>query len=155
MNKPVILLALTGLSMLASCQNNPNPAHTQTATAGEPEVLKSGDPDDNDLLYTLQGRWQSEREPGYVLEIADTQASHYRDGKLVFQSMIDVDGSCSGVICRPEGTDTSDGWCFTETTITAGKYDPQCHFVTHCDTGSLQYHSLNRSGVEYAFKKIQ
>lgn len=155
MYKHIILLALLGLTMLASCQNKSKPDQTQTVNAEDSSATKSAEPDDNDLLRTLEGRWQSEREPGYVLEIADTQASHYRDGVLVLQSMIDVDGACTGAICRPEGVDTSDGWCFTETTITAGKYDPQCHFVTHCDAETLHYRSLSKSGKEYAFKKIQ
>lgn len=154
MNKHLILLALLGLSMLASCQNKPQHSNAQTPSTEEAGATKP-EPDDNDLLKVLEGRWQSEREPGYILEIADTQASHYQDGKLVLQSMIDVDGACTGAICRPEDEDTSDGWCFTETTITGGKYDPKCQFVTQCDAGILHYRTLGKPGKEYAFKKIQ
>jgi len=155
MNKHFILLALSGLTMFASCQSTPTPTQAQSTTNEEPEALKSADPDDNDLLRTLEGRWQSVSEPGYVLEISDTQANHFRDGKLVLQSTIDADGACNSTICRTDGADTSDGWCFTEIASTGDKKDPQCHFVTHCDTETLQYHALGKPDKVHAFKKIQ
>ncbi len=155
MYKHLLLLALLGLLSYASCKNNPTPPPPVPAgTAGNEDSTKSSEPDPNDLLHTLQGRWQSEQDPAYTLEIADTQMRHFNEGKLTHESMIEVDGACISAVCKPDGVDTSDGWCFTEMTIEAGKYAAQCNFVTLCDTSRLQYRSLSGGGNGLTFKKI-
>ncbi len=147
-------MVLTNLLSLASCKNTPNPPQP-TPTTNADDSTKSAEPDPNDLLNTLQGRWQSEQDSSYQLDIADTQMRHFYGGKLTNQSMIDVDGGCKSPVCKPDGVDTSDGWCFTEMSVEQGKYAAQCNFVIHCDTTRLQYRSLSGGGNELSFKKIQ
>lgn len=142
------------LLLLVSCNNTPPPAKP-VLPAGTEDSTKSAIPDPNDLLNTLQGRWQSEQDASYTLEIADTQMRHFHGGQLTHQSMIDVDGACESPVCKPEGVDTSDGWCFTEMTVDQGKYAAQCNFVIHCDTARFQYRSLSGGGKDLSFKKIQ
>lgn len=154
MNKFILSAALLGLLLLASCKNNPKQAQAAPASNIESET-KSSLPDPNDLLHTLEGHWQSEQDPTYTLEIADTQMRHFHSGTLTSQSMIEVDGACESSVCKLDGVDTSDGWCFTEITVEQGKYAAQCNFVTMCDTARLQYRSLSGNGAGLSFKKIQ
>ncbi len=154
MTKSCLFITLLGLILLGSCKNTPsapqgNPG-TNTITPG-----KFSEPDPNDLLHTLQGRWQSEQDAAYILEIDDTQMRHFNGGKLTLESTIDVDGACESAVCKPDSIDTSDGWCFTEMFLTDGKEDAQCNFVMHCDTIRLQYRSLSGNGAGLSFKKIQ
>ena len=155
MNKHNLSVALLSLLFLASCNNTPTPSPPVQVVNKESDSTKSAIPDPNDLLRTLQGTWQSEQDPGYILEIADTQMRHLNGGKLTLQCMIDVDGACESPVCKPDGVDTSDGWCFTEITGKNGKYDAQCNFVMVCDTAKLQYRSLTSGGAGLSFKKIQ
>jgi hypothetical protein len=155
MCKHVLLLALSGVIALFSCTNTPTTAQPGAPATGE-AASKSSAPDPNDLLKTLQGTWISETDSTYFLEITDTQMQHINNGKVSQQSMIDVDGACESPVCKPDGVDTSDGWCFTEMTVTEnGKYAAQCNFVTACDKGKLQYRSLSGTGASLSFKKIR
>ena len=120
MHKHIRSAALMSLILLAFCKNTPTPPQAAAAPFSE-DSTKSAIADPNDLLRTLQGRWQSEDDTTYTLEIADTQLRHLNNGKLSHQSMIDVDGACESPVCKPSGVDTSDGWCFTEMTIEGGK----------------------------------
>ncbi|MBK6994204.1 MAG: hypothetical protein IPH31_04515 [Lewinellaceae bacterium] len=154
MNKHILPVVLLSLISLASCKNTPTPPKPDIPVSNE-DSTKSSIPDPNDLLHTLQGRWQNEEDTNYTLEIADTQMRHLKNGKLSYQSMIDIDGACESPVCRPDGEDTSDGWCFTEMTVENGKYGAQCNFVIDCDTSRLRYRSLSGSRIERSFKKIQ
>lgn len=147
------LLALACLLSIASCKNTPSTPPPNTPGTSE-TVAKSSVPDANDLLKTLQGRWRSEQDPTYLLEVTDTQMWHYHNGKLTHQSMVEVDSACESPVCKPDGVDTSDGWCFTEMSVEGGKYTAQCNFVTLCDTAKLQYRSLGGTGSGLSFKKI-
>lgn len=155
MTKQSLVAAMVLLLLCASCQNTPSNSPGKTP----PEDSKNTDiksaPDPNDLLRALQGRWQSESDPQYILEIADTQMRHINNGNMTAQSMLDVDGACQSPICKPGEVDTSDGWCFLEQTIVNGKFEAQCHFVTQCDNERLQFRDLGAAGGGIAFKKIQ
>lgn len=154
MTKTTLWVFGLGVLFLISCKNTPNPPQTN-ASSGAENSSKIAEPDPHDLLRTLQGRWQSEQDASYTLEINDGTMRHYIAGKLSQESTIDVDGACESVVCKPDSVDTSDGWCFTEMFITNGKYDAQCNFVTLCDTARLQYRSLSGAGGGLSFKKIQ
>lgn len=154
MNNHTLLVALWSLLSLSSCQNTPT-LPKPALPANVADSTKSSIPDPGDLLQTLQGRWQNEQDANYTLEIADTQMRHFNNGSLSHQSMIDVDGACESPVCKPEGVDTSDGWCFTEMTVEQGKYGAQCNFVIVCDTSKLQYRSLSAGGAGLSFKKIR
>jgi hypothetical protein len=154
MKRYLLLCSLLSLFSFVACKNNPNPAQTSVTTNSEGGT-KSSAPDPADLLKTLQGRWRSEQDSTYTIEISDTQMSHRNGGQLTYQSMIDVDGACESSVCKLDGIDTSDGWCFTEMTVEEGKYAAQCNFVMLCDTARLQYRSLSGTGSGLSFKKIQ
>ncbi len=154
MNKHKLSVALLSLLSLASCKNTPAPSQTPPPVNSE-DSSKSSTPDPNDLLHTLQGRWQSDQDDAYTLEIADTQMRHFNGGKLSLQSTIEVDGACESAVCKLDSADTSDGWCFTEITAENGKQSAQCNFVVVCDTSRLQYRSLSGGGAGLSFKKIQ
>ena len=154
MKKYLLFCALIGLFSFSACKNTPNPAQA-AATSNTEGNTKSSTPDPADLLKTLQGHWQSEQDSTYTLEISDTQMRHLNGGKLTFQSMIDVDGTCQSSVCKMDSVDTSDGWCFTEMTVEEGKYAAQCNFVTLCDPTRLQYRSLSGTGSGLSFKKIR
>lgn len=154
MNKTAMFLSVLSFFILAACNNTPASQQTHAQTESD-SMSKSSIPDANDLLKTLQGRWQSEQDSTYILEIEDTQMRHVNGGKLTHQSMIDVDGACKSPVCKPEGVDTSDGWCFTEMSVEAGgKYSAQCNFVTLCSPTQLQYRLLGGTGAGLSFKKI-
>lgn len=153
MTKYFTCFALLGILSLASCKNTPNPQKTGTP-ADKEETPKSG-PDPNDLLRAMQGRWQSEQDASYVLEIADTQMRHFNGGNLTQQSNLEVDGACKSNICTQDSADTSDGWCFMETFIQDGKYAFSCHFVVRCDTTQFHYRDLGAAGGGLVFKKIE
>jgi hypothetical protein len=155
MTKQSVLAVLGLLLLLASCNNTPQPSAGKPASEADKEADIKSLPDPNDLLRVLQGRWQSENDPQYVIEIADTQLRHFNAGNMTSQSMIDVDGACQSPVCQPgEGTDTSDGWCFLEQTIVNGKFEAECHFVIRCDKERLQYRALGAAGAGIVFKKI-
>lgn len=155
MTKLTYCLALMGFLALASCSNTPTSPQSAGTAKGE-TASKSSAPDPNDLLQTLQGRWQSEQDATYTLEFADTQMRHFTNGQLTHQSNIDVDGACESPVCKPEDVDTSDGWCFMEMSVDdEKKYKVQCNFVTLCDPSKLQYRSLSGAGAGLSFKKIQ
>ncbi|MFN0213414.1 MAG: hypothetical protein ACKVT2_04095 [Saprospiraceae bacterium] len=154
MNNLLCFFPLLGLLTLGSCTNAPavpKPVSAENTENGS----KSAKPDPNDLLHTLEGRWQNEQDSSYILEIADTQMQHFKNGQLSYQSMLEIDGACESPVCKPDGVDTSDGWCFTEMTIDQGKYAAKCNFVTVCDPARLQYQSLSGGGTVLSFKKIQ
>jgi hypothetical protein len=148
------ILLMAGILTYLACQNNPKAAES-SASSTEGTSKRTAIPDPNDLIKVLQGRWQSEADPNYILEISDTQMTHTQQGKVVHQAAVDVDGACQSPVCKPDSVDTSDGWCFTEMTIVDGKYRAECMFVTTCNTNQLQYKPLGGSGNSQKYKKIQ
>lgn len=141
---------------LACCKNPAAPPPPSVVPVAVENNLKSSTPDPNDLLKTLQGKWQSEQDAAYTLEITDTQMRHFYGNKLNHQCSIEIDGACERTDCKPEGVDTSDGWCFREVSEQkAGSNDAQCNFVMVCDTTRLQYRALYGTGQGLSFKKIQ
>lgn len=154
MTKMFTTLLFAGILVFFSCQNTPKSTQATNSPSGE-SAGKAAIPDQNDLLKVLQGKWQSEQDPTYVLEISDTQMTHTQNGQVVHQAALDVDGACQSPVCNTEGIDTSDGWCFTEMSIVEGKYHAECMFVTNCSTNALQYRPLGGTGAGLSFKKIQ
>lgn len=139
-----ILLLLTMLH--TSACGNRNQAQ---ASPPPPEESKS-EPDNNDLLQTLQGRWQSESDSTYVLEIADSKMRHINGGKLTIETDIEVDGSCANNSCQGAAA-SEDGWCFLE----KGQFDVQCHLVKKCDPNALQFVAIGAANGILSFRKIK
>lgn len=154
MIKYVFFCTLFSATTFFSCKNTTTPPPAVPIANTEVET-KSSIPDPGDLLKTLQGRWKSEQDSTYTLEISDTQMNHFNSGKLTYQSIIDVDGACESSVCKLDGVDTSDGWCFTEIMVEDGKQVAQCNFVIFCDTNKFQYRSLIGTGSGLSFKKIK
>ena len=104
---------------------------------GQPEPAVA-QPDANDLSTVLQGRWQSESDSSYVIEVVDNKIRHFSQHKFVFESDIEIDSNCQTATCKRDSADLSDGWCFTE----KGQYDIQCNLVIQCDKQKLQYKAI-------------
>jgi len=153
MTKITLLLAFSSMVLFASCQQNASEKKQANTPGTVDQNNKSSKPDPNDLLQILQGRWQNIPDPNYILEIADTQMRHIKNGEMTYQSMIDVDGSCQSPVCKPDGMDTSEGWCFTEMSVVKERYAAQCNFITLCSTDTLRYQVLGGSGKVLTFKK--
>jgi hypothetical protein len=147
MTKRTFFLSFAAFLLVFACKNTPKPAQETAETA----PVEISEPDANDLLQTLQGKWQSEQDAAYTLEIADTRMRHFNSGKLSGETSIEIDGTCATNACKVDSTDTSDGWCFVE----KGQFDAQCHFVLRCDTARLEYRALGAANGGLAFKKIK
>jgi len=106
--------------------------------------------DANDLLDVLQGRWQSEQDATYELEIVGNQVRHLNGGKLTQEIEIEVDATCHSTNCTTNATALS-GWCFVE----KGQHDARCCLVTRCDSVTLQYRAIGAAGGGLAFRKKQ
>ncbi len=138
------MLAMLALIQVWACKNR---SQVQPP-APETEQSKS-EPDNNDLLQTLQGKWQSVTDSTYEVEITDSKMRHINGGKLVGESDIEVDGACTNVSCQ--GAATEDGWCFLE----KGQFDIQCHLVQKCTSDSLRFVAIGATNGQQSFKKIR
>ena len=131
-----------------TCTSNPNPVSAvTTGPARQDSVL--AEPDAADLLQTLQGKWQSEQDSTYVLEIVGDKMKHYNGSQVSIESQIEIDGNCLSVPCQVDSTETASGWCFME----KGQYDVQCNLILKCDKYILQYRALGAANPGLAFKK--
>lgn len=144
-------LTLCGLALavLFSCTNTPKNA--DGSTAATTDVEKSAGPDGSDLLRTLQGKWQSERDPSYYIEFADTRMIHFNGGKVTAESDIEVDVMCQSKVCTADSTDLSEGWCFTERSGS----ELQCNCVLICDKTTLSYIAIGAAGGNLNFRRVQ
>lgn len=123
-----------------------NRNQNQAAATQVSEQSKSS-PDNNDLLVALQGKWRSETDSTYVLEISDDTLRHINNGKLSVETSIEVDGACVNTACQ--GSDAADGWCFLE----KGQFDIQCHLVLKCNENELKYTAIGAASGQLSFKK--
>ncbi len=146
MHKLLILIAV--LTALHACNNLNSKASANPN--GQAEIPQNTGPDGSDLLKTLQGRWQNEQDPTMVLEIVDTKARHFIDGKLSVETEIEIDGSCRTTPCKMDSTDLTDGWCFLE----KGLHDVQCNIIVACDKEYLKYNAIGVENGLLVFKKL-
>lgn len=137
------------LAMLLGCTNTPKNADGNTAVPDNTE--KSAGPDGSDLLRTLQGKWQSERDPSYFIEFEDTRMIHSNSGKITSESEIEIDVLCQSRVCTADSTDLSEGWCFTE----KSGAEIQCNCVVICDKNVLSYRATGAAGGNLNFRRIQ
>lgn len=132
--------------LYASACGNRNQAQTPPPV---PEQTKS-EPDNNDLLQALQGKWRSESDSTYVLEILDSKMRHINRDSLTFETDIEVDGACTNTSCQ-ETARLEDGWCFLE----KGQFDIQCHRVIKCNSNELQFVAVGVASGPLAFRKTR
>ena len=144
MKKQLCFVMLWTVLQMCACRNK-----TQTQTPAPEVTEQQSKPDNNDLLQALQGKWRSEADSTYILEITDAKMRHLNKDQLSAETDIEVDGSCSNVSCQ--GADASDGWCFLE----KGQFDIQCHLVLKCNPNELQYATMGAANGLLSFKKLR
>ncbi|MEI6409472.1 MAG: hypothetical protein WCR52_08820 [Bacteroidota bacterium] len=146
MNNLVISLSIVSL-FLAQCQigSSKKPENNGADTS----LIKSG-PANDELLETLQGRWQSLTDSTYVLEFLGTKMIHFNNGTQSAETEIEVNADCKSTACTvPEGTQ-ADGWCFIE----KDQNGAQCNIVVKCDRKVLQYSAVGSAGATLSFKRL-
>lgn len=146
MNNLMISMALMCL-FLTQCQigssKKPDSAGVDTS------LVKSG-PANDELLETLQGRWQSLSDSTYVLEIRGNKMVHFNNGTQSAETEIEVNADCKSTACTvPEGTQ-ADGWCFIE----KDQSSAQCNIVVKCDRKVLEYSAVGSTGATLSFKRL-
>lgn len=122
------------LCMVWACVQN-SPKNSGSNPDKVSEDLPETGPDATDLLRVIQGKWQNEQDPGYYLEIVDTDMKQYRNGQLTRESQIVVDGACTTLECKTDTTDLTDGWCFKE----KSGNETVCRQVKSCDKTHLKF----------------
>jgi hypothetical protein len=145
MHKLLILLAV--VAALYACKNS---NASNNSNNNNQELPQSTGPDASDLLMTLQGRWQSQQDSTYVLEILDTKMRHINHGQLTEETEIEIDGSCQTTPCKMDSTDLTDGWCFME----KGPKTSQCNIIITCDKEFLKYTAIGAANGLLVFKKL-
>jgi len=143
MKKLLYFVLLFAVMQAGACRNR----NQNQAAATEVSEQSRSTPDNNDLLEALQGKWRSDSDSTYVLEISDDTMRHINNGKLSAEMEIEVDGSCINTAC-PDA-DTADGWCFLE----KGQFDVQCHLVLKCNENELKYAAIGAANGQLSFKK--
>ncbi len=131
---------------LVACKGNIKTPENQTEKK-DTEMIKS-EPDNADLLKVLQGKWQSNQDPNYIIEVIGNRMLHQNNGQPTLETSIEADATCSNAACKIEGADTSDGWCFIE----IGQ-DTQCNLVLKCDKTQLHYRALGAT-KDLAFTQV-
>jgi hypothetical protein len=125
---------------------------TRASGAGDAaqSTAPASKPSDIDLLDALQGKWKSEQDSGYIIEIAGNKILHYTGDKFSFQSEIEVDANCTDNACKVGQDTLTEGWCFIE----KGQFDAQCNKVLKCDKQLLRIKAVGVENGLYSFKKL-
>ncbi len=145
MKKLLYFVLLFAVVQAVACRNR----NQNQAVATEVSEQSRSAPDNNDLLEALQGKWRSDSDSTYVLEISDDTLRHINNGQLSAETAIEVDGSCINTAC-PDA-DAADGWCFLE----KGQFDIQCHLVLKCNENELKYVATGAANGQLSFKKVR
>lgn len=143
------LIVALALNLLA-CGHPPKTTAPATADSPADSSATTLSVDANDLLDVLQGRWQSEQDATYELEIVGNQIRHFNSGKLTQEIEIEIDATCRSNNCTTNAT-TLSCWCFVE----KSQHDTRCCLVTRCDSITLQYRAIGTAGNGLAFHKKQ
>jgi len=143
MKKLLYFVLLFAVVQAVACRNR----NQNQAVATEVSEQSRSAPDNNDLLEALQGKWRSDSDSTYMLEISDDTLRHINNGQLSAETSIEVDGACINTACQ--GSDAADGWCFLE----KGQFDIQCHLVLKCNEIELKYTALGAANGQLSFKK--
>lgn len=149
-----ICLPLATFSLLIplffiACQGGAKPQPNPENTAATIDTALIARPDGQDLLKLLQGKWQSETDSVYQLEIIDSLVLHRYAGQVQLQASIEIDAACSNSACVAEGL-PNDGWCFIEKS-SAGA---QCMLILKCDEKMLEMRALGAANSQLSFKKL-
>ncbi len=145
MKKLLYFVLLFATMQAGACGNRNQNKVVTTEVSEQPRSA----PDNNDLLEALQGKWRSDSDSSYVLEISEDTLRHINNGKLSAETAIEVDGACVNTACQ--GADAADGWCFLE----KGQFDIQCHLVLKCNENELKYAAIGAANGQLSFKKVR
>lgn len=145
---PVCFLCL--LIGLAACQNGPKSQLAPENTGTTIDTALVARPDGQDLLKLLRGKWLSETDSAYQLEITDSLVVHRYEGRVQQETRIEIDAACSSRDCTVEGL-PNDGWCFVEKDASGSV---QCMLVLKCDEKILHLRPLGAANPQLSFKKI-
>lgn len=104
----------------------------------------------SDPMPLMQGRWRSEEDPNFEIEIKDGKIRHYIEGELLLENNIEVDRNCKNTVCS-SGEAPALGWCFIE----KGAFDVQCMQLLSCDGTRLEYTLVGSTGKVLAFAKAK
>lgn len=133
------------LTLLTAC-NSGNRHPNSNATTNQPQAGPAND----ELLETLQGKWQSLQDSTYTIEFLGNKMRHFNEGKLSSEMEVEVNIDCNNAACATTPGAEADGWCFTE----KDPYGAQCNVVTKCNRESLQYQPVGSAGGPLLFKRL-
>ena len=148
MKQHLLCLSVLVALLLFACKQTPKQQSPADAATNTLDTTNSK-ADSNDLLDALQGKWQSEQDATYLLEISGNKMRHFNGGKLTAEMDIEVDSRCETTACVIDSVTVVTGWCFVE----KGQFDAQCNMVVKCDSVTLQYKSLGAANALLAFKR--
>ncbi len=131
---------------LGRCVNNNSIPKPQPINQ---DSLTTANPDNNDMLLLLRGKWQSEADSAYVVEFTDSTLRHFNNSQLTHETMLELDAQCENVACQPARDST--GWCFLE----KGQSDIQCNLVMKCDKNNLKFAAVGAANGLLSFKKLK
>lgn len=136
------------LFLISACVNNTTSANKPGENSSVPQT--KSEPDAIDLLDALQGKWQSEQDSTYLIDIVGNKMKHFNGGALTMETEIEVDANCLNEACKQEGSDLADGWCFIE----KSQSGTQCNRILKCDKYRLQFHAVGAAAAVLAFQKV-
>jgi hypothetical protein len=103
----------------------------------------------SDPMPLMQGRWRSDEDPNFEIEIKEGKIRHYIEGELLLENSIEADRSCENTACS-NGEAPALGWCFIE----KGAFDMQCMLLLSCDGARLEYTLVGSTGKVLVFTKV-
>jgi len=145
----ILFIMAFPLVLLGAACKNPNASNPAGMVTQPPRDTVLAEPDAADLLQTLQGKWQSEQDSTYLIEVAGSRMTHYNAGKVSGAAEIEIDGNCLSTACKVDSVDADSGWCFLE----KGQFDVQCNLVLKCDKQVLKYRTLGATSPALVFRK--
>ncbi len=148
MKQLLLCLSVLVALLLFACKQNPKQQNPTDAATNTLDTTNSK-ADSNDLLDALQGKWQSEQDITYMIEIVGNKMRHVNGGKLTVETDIEVDSRCETTACLVDSIRVVTGWCFVE----KGQFDAQCNMVVKCDSSTLQYRPVGAVNALLAFKR--
>jgi hypothetical protein len=139
-----ICYCLATLLALFACENAPTSTVTTSLTPQYSSAVVSG----AELLEALEGFWQSERDPAFLLEIRDEKMKRIHGNQASEEYVLEAFSDCDAAACKADDG-ASTGWCFTE----KGTAGLQCNRVLRCDS-LLQFKTTGGTDI-FKFKKVK
>ncbi len=152
MTKHIFYYLALAFVAFSACEYSSSATTTATTLApnAEPAPAQTSEgPPADELLDLLRGRWQSEEDAAYVLDIRNSYMKRMLGSQVLEESELQAFSNCDSIPCTT-GEPAASGWCFTEKSANG----EQCNRVLKCDNALLQFETVGKSEV-FKFKKIQ